>query len=454
VSSNFELLYTTALDAARGQHFERAVELYDAALQLNPAHAEALYKRGNALRSLGRMDAAIVSYRLAIDRKPDHAHAYCNLGVAQQALGMTSDALLSYDRAIALDPADPISHYNRALLMQDLLRWDQALRSYDRAIELNPRFADAQYNRAVTQLFCGDFKHGWRNYEWRWKNAQRLGFGAERGFSEPLWLGETDISGKRLLVHSEGGLGDTLQFCRYASLLAARGAVVYLEVQAPLRELLADLDGVSRLLVKGEAVPPFDLHCPLMSLPLAMQTTLDTIPFAAKYLHADFALVARWRALLKETDRPRVGIVWSGNPSNAIDRRRSISLSELQQHLPAQCEYFCLQTDVRKADADVLAAQSQIHRFDAGAMDFAATAALCECMDIVISVDTSIAHLSAALGRPTWLLLPLIPDWRWLRDRPDTPWYSSATLFRQTSAGNWDEVLTRVAAELRRMHIC
>jgi hypothetical protein len=454
VPGSFELLYEQALDAARGQRFERAVELYDAALQLNPAHAETHYKRGNALRSLGLLDAAIVSYGLAIDSKANYAYAYCNLGVALQALGSMPAALLSYDRAIALDPTDAISHYNRALLMQDTLRWDEALQSYDRAIELDPRFADAQYNRAVMQLFCGDFEHGWRNFEWRWKNAERLGFGTERGFPQPLWLGETDIAGKRVLVHSEGGLGDTVQFCRYIPLLAARGAIVYLEIQAPLRGVLAGIQGVSKVISKGEAPPEFDCHCPLMSLPLAMNTTLDTIPFAAKYLHTDVAAAARWRALLGKTKRPRVGIVWSGNPRNAIDQRRSIRLSDWTPHLPDECDYFCLQDEVREADAAVLADNARIRRFDAKELDFVSTAALCECMDVVISVDTSIAHLCGALGLPIWILLPLVPDWRWLRERPDSPWYLTAKLFRQKTPGDWDEVLTRVATELRRVCIC
>jgi tetratricopeptide (TPR) repeat protein len=451
VPDNFESFYEQAISAAQRQDYELAVELYDSAIELDPSHADAYYKRGNALKSLGRLNAAIASYTQAIDRKNDYAYAYCNLGVVQQALGLTSAALSSYDRSIVLDPADAVSHYNRALLKQDLMQWEEALRSYDRAIDIDPQFADAQYNRAVTQLFCGDFSRGWRGFEWRWKNAQRLGIGEARDFSQPLWLGEHEIAGKRILLHSEGGLGDTLQFCRYAPLLATMGATVHLEVQAPLRELLTQVKSVSRLVAKGEALPSFDFHCPLMSLPLAMKTTLESIPAAQSYLRADSDAVTRWRARLNRSNRPRVGLVWSGSPDNAIDARRSISLLEWSRHLPSQCEYFCLQNQVRDADMAVLSCNSSIRRFQPEEMDFASTAALCECMDVIVSVDTSLAHLGGALGRPTWILLPLVPDWRWLRDRDDSPWYPTVKLYRQRSAGNWSEVFDRIAADLNHL---
>jgi tetratricopeptide (TPR) repeat protein len=451
VPVNFESLYEQAISAAQRQDYELAVELYDSAIDLDPSHADVYYKRGNALKSLGRLNAAVTSYTQAIDRKGDYAHAYCNLGVVQQALGLKSAALSSYDRSIVLDPADAVSHYNRALLNQELMQWEEALRSYDRAIDIDPQFADAQYNRAVTQLFCGDYTQGWRSFEWRWKNAQRLGIGEARDFSQPLWLGEHEIAGKRILLHCEGGLGDTLQFCRYAPLLATMGAIVYLEVQAPLREFLTQMKDVSRLIVKGEALPSFDFHCPLMSLPLAMKTTLESIPAAKSYLRADSDAVARWRARLNYSNRPRVGLVWSGSPDNAIDARRSINLSEWSHYLPSQCDYFCLQNHVRDTDVAVLSCNSAIRRFPPEEMDFASTAALCECMDVVVSVDTSLAHLGGALGRPTWILLSLVPDWRWLRDRDDSPWYPTAKLFRQRSAGNWREVFDQVAADLKRL---
>jgi tetratricopeptide (TPR) repeat protein len=445
----FKPLFDQAVAAADAQEFSRALELFERAIALNPGHAESYYKRGNVLKNLGRLPAAIASYDQAIERKPDYAFAYCNRGVTQQALGLMLEALSSYESAIAHDPSDAVTHYNRALLLQECARWDEVLESYDRAIAIDPMYADAQYNRSLALLYCGDFEPGWRSYEWRWKNAKRLGLGEVRNFPQPLWLGEQPLAGKRLLLHSEGGLGDTIQFCRYAQLAAARGAKVFLEIQAPLQDLLSGVHGVSEVIVKGGAVPEFDYHCPLMSLPLAFRTTLDSIPPAPGGLQSDKTKVARWNSLHQIQQIPRIGLVWSGNPNNAIDQRRSIRLADLVARLPAGFEYFRLQREVRREDQAVLDSSPIIRSDNFDVQDFLHTAALCACMDLVISVDTSIAHLSGTLGRPTWLLLPFIPDWRWLRDREDSPWYPTMRLFRQRTSGDWSEVLDRVAVELR-----
>ena len=451
--ASFDAVYaqaaTATATAAAAGDFERAVELYDQAIALNPRHAEAYYKRGNALKNFGRLKAAVLSYDQAIERQSDYAYAYCNRGVVQQALGLTAEALSSYARAIELDPRDAMPHYNRALLLQEESRWEEALESYDRAVAINPEFADAQYNRALALLFLGDFERGWRSYEWRWKNARRLVIGEQRRFAQPLWLGEESIAGKRLLLHSEAGLGDTLQFCRYAPLAAALGATVYIEVQPPLVRILSNLEGVQPPIAKGSPLPEFDYHCPMMSLPLAFKTTLETVPHAVQYLNADRTRVADRRALLGEAGRPRVGLVWSGNPNNTIDPRRTIRLAELAASLPREFEYFSLQKDVRAEDRAALEENTFIRPFDSS-LDFVDTAALCECMDVVVTVDTSVAHLSAASGQRTWILLPFTPDWRWMRERENTPWYPSATLYRQTVAGDWSEVFARVAADLRR----
>jgi tetratricopeptide (TPR) repeat protein len=448
--NQFDALYVQATSAAAAQDFQRALELYDQAIALDPSHAEVHYKRGNALKALGQLDASLASYNLAVERKPDYAYAYCNRGVIQHDLGLNSEALSSYDQALALDPTDAMAHYNRALLLQDCFRWDEALAGYNQAISSDPGFADAQYNRSLALLFRGDFENGWSGYEWRWKNARRLSIGAPRNFTQPLWLGEESIAGKRLLLHSEGGFGDTLQFCRYATLGAAQGATVLLEVQPPLLNLLANLEGVSQLIAAGSDLPPFDFHCPLMSLPLAFRTTLDTVPAAPRYLRRDEAKVAHWRARLGEQSRPRIGLAWSGNPNNTIDHRRSVRLADWIEHLPPEFQYFCLQKQVRKADKATLDSSPFIVSFDEDLLDFVNTAALCECMDVVISVDTSLAHLSGALGQPTWLLLPFTPDWRWMLERDDSPWYPSAKLYRQKTVGDWSEVFARVATDLHR----
>jgi hypothetical protein len=445
----FDTLYAKATAAAEARDFDRAIQFYDEAIAIDPSRAEPHYKRANALRNLGRLEEALASYDAAIERKPDYAYAYCNRGVVQQNLGRFAQALGSFDKAAALDPTDPLVPYNRALLMQDTGQWDEALVDYDRTVALSPGHADARFNRSLVHLFCGNFAQGWRDFEWRWQNAARLGIGAAASFREPLWLGEQAIAGKRLLLLSEAGLGDTIQFCRYATACAALGATVILEVQPPLVGLLDTLEGVSQVIAKGKPLPPFDYHCPLMSLPLSLKTTLDTIPAAPRYLRTDPAKVTQWRRALGPRTVPRVGLVWSGNPNNPIDAKRSISLAQWVPHLPREFQYFCLQNDVREADRKTLAANPFI--FDAGNLDFVSTAAFCECLDVVLCVDTSIAHLSGALGQRTWLLLPSVPDWRWLRDREDSPWYPNMRLYRQTTAGDWRDVFHRIATDLRAL---
>jgi hypothetical protein len=449
MGSSFHEIYAQATSATTGGDLARALRLYEQAIKLNPTHAEAHYKRGNALRLLGRPEAAIASYDEAIRNKPDYAYAYCNRGTVQHAIGLLEAAGVSFDRAIALAPSDGLAHYNRALLMQDLFRWDDAMASYDAAIAIRADHAEAQFNRALLSLYLGDFTTGWPAFEWRWASAERLEIGTPRNFEQPRWLGAQPLAGKRLFIHSEQGLGDTIQFSRYAALGARSGATVILEVQTPLLEVLAHLKGPSQLIAKGAIPPPFDYHCPIMSLPLAFNTTPNTIPAAPHYLQADTTRVEQWRALLGEQKRPRVGLVWSGNSNNPIDRRRSLTLASWIPHLPSELDYFCLQKDIRDADREALE-DSDVFSFDDDLMDFKSTAALCECMDLVLSVDTSLLHLSGALGKRTWLLLPYVPDWRWMRDREDTPWYPSVKLYRQTARGDWNGVFARVAADLRR----
>jgi tetratricopeptide (TPR) repeat protein len=445
----FDGIYAQAVACAAARNLERAIELFDQAIDLDPSRAEPYYKRGNVCKEMGRHDAAIASYDQAIARRPDYAHAYCNRGVVEQALGRAEAALSSYEHAIALDPTDFMAPYNRALLMQDCSRWEEALADYDRAIALNPQFADALYNRSMARLFLGDFEAGWRDYEWRWVNAQRLGIGEARTFTQPRWQGE-DLSGKRLLVYSEAGLGDTLQFCRYVPLCARLGATVILEAQAPLIVLLERLEGVSQILASGSALPTFDYQSPLLSLPLVFRTTLDTIPTRESYLRAEEPRVAQWQIRLGPRSKPRIGLAWSGNPRNAIDARRSIALADWVGHLPVEFEYYRLQTHVRGSDRAVVDSSSLIASFDDALLDFDNTAALCGCLDLVITVDTSLAHLAGALGQRTWVLLAHTPDFRWLRDRPDSPWYPSLRLYRQAAAGDWTGVFERIAADLRR----
>jgi lipoprotein NlpI len=427
-----------AHDLFRTGQFDAALNGYDGVLALEPTLAAAHFGRGNVLQMLRRWDEALASYDQATQLDPGLAENYSNRGVALSMLGRYGDALASFDKAIALRPMYAEAYVGRGSVFKELNQLDRALASYDRAIELRANYAEAHFCRAVASLLHGDFEQGWRDFEWRGKPS--IG-------PEPQWLGDNSIAGKTLLVYSEKGLGDTLQFCRYVKMLSELQAKVLLRVQAPLVDVLANSEGVSLLFAEGDPLPAFDYHCSLLSLPLAFKTKLDTIPTPSKYLHADASQVARWRARLGERRKPRVGLAWRGDPSNLDDGNRSMPLADLLQKLPDGFDYFSLQKDLDESEKLIVDAHPWTSNL-AEELNFVATAALCECMDLVISVDTSLAHLSAALARPTWILLPFSPDCRWLLNRDDSPWYPSVKLYRQPSIGDWRGVLGRVAADL------
>jgi hypothetical protein len=277
---------------------------------------------------------------------------------------------------------------------------------------------------------------------------------ARRNFPQPLWLGAEEISGKTILLHSEQGFGDTIQFCRYVPLVAARGARVVLDVQKPLQPLMGSLAGAPQIISTGDPLPDFDLHCPLLSLPLAFKTQLETIPSGAPYLLAPSQAVMNWDARLGANRRPRIGLAWSGNAAHERDRDRSMSLRAFLSILDIGATFVSLQKDVRADDATVLDERGEILQFGDQPGDFSDTAALVSQLDLVISVDTSVAHLAGALGKPVWVLLSYIPEWRWLLDRADSPWYPTARLFRQDHTRTWDAVIIRVREALLQFIEC
>jgi tetratricopeptide (TPR) repeat protein len=427
---------------------QAALANYDRAIAIKPNYAEAHCNRGNVLKELKLWDAALASYNQAIKIKAGFAEAYFNRGVLLYELGLYEPALSSYDQALSLQPDHAEAHSNRGNAFKELNRLHEALAGYEQAIAIKPDYAEAHFNRSIVLLLAGHLEQGWIDYEWRWKNEAGSVIKERREFAQPLWLGEESPVGKTLLLHGEQGLGDTIQFCRYAKLAADLKARVILEVKAPLVHLLAGLEGVSLLVARGSALPHFDYQCPLLSLPLAFKTNLDNIPLATGYLRANPHRVAHWRDRLGDRNKPNVGLVWSGNARQRNDPKRSVPLAVMMSHLPSEFQYVCLQTEVREADRQTLLANANILYFGSE-LNFENTAALCECLDLVISVDTSVAHLSAALSRRTWILLPYNPDWRWLLDRSDSPWYRSVTLFRQTTLGDWNGVFRRVTENLR-----
>jgi hypothetical protein len=323
------------------------------------------------------------------------------------------------------------------------------MHDYRQALEFDPNLADAHYNIGQLALLQGDFAVGWQEYEWRRLIKEALTVPA-RKLPQPAWFGQESLVGKQIFLHAEQGLGDAIQFCRYASLVAGLGARVSLEVPPALADLLGNLDGVSQLISAGAPIPSADYQCSLMSLPGAFKTTLPTIPCQVMYLRADPQKVARWRETLGPPARPRIGLVWSGNSRHSDDHNRSLTLARWIPHLPDNFEYYCLQNDIRDADRQTLRSWPRINTPEA---NFADTAALIEVLDLVVSVDTSLAHLSGALGKKTWVLLPFLPDWRWLLGRTDSPWYPTATLYRQPIAGDWESVFSAVKRDLMTQHL-
>jgi tetratricopeptide (TPR) repeat protein len=423
---------------------EDAIASYDRAIAIDAGFAPAYRSRGVSLQHLKQWQAALASYEQALALDPDYAEAHLSRGDVLQELGQWQTALASYDRALALKPDYADAWCNRGNALQGLHRVEEAIASFDRAIALKPDLAEIHFNKSTALLLSGDLENGWPQYEWRLKCESH----SKRELSQPLWLGVENLAGKTILLYAEQGLGDTLQFCRYARVVAKTGARVILAVPDPLANLLSGLEGVAQILRAGEQLPEFDYQCPLLSLPLAFKTSLTTIPSLPRYLESEPAKVAHWRSRLGERSGPRIGLVWRGNPQRSLDQDRSFALADWIGALPGGFQYVSLQKEAPQADREVLRSNPGILNLGPELDDFTDTAALCDCLDAVISVDTSVAHLSAALGRTTWILLSFNAAWRWLLDRDDCPWYPTVRLYRQQTSGVWRDVFERVAADL------
>jgi len=428
-----------------GDH-QRAIDLIGEAIRIDGGNGAYYSNRGLALMELKQVDAALAHFEQAISLNPGSAVAHYNRGNALLALGRLDCAVASYDEALRQVPGYADAYVNRGNALAALGQVDAAIACWDRATAIRPDLAQAHWNKALALLRKGHYREGWRLYEWRW---QWKDFPSRRReFTQPPWRGAEPLAGKTILLHSEQGLGDTLQFCRYARMVSGLGAHVILEVEKPLVTLLQSLDGVSRVGETGSTASGFDYQCPLLSLPMAFGTELDTIPAAPAYLKASAARLAYWARTLGGPKKPRVGLIWRGNVHYDDDRGRSVALRDFLPLLSADFEFVSLQKEVRDADEEVLRALPELRHFGSALGDFADTAALCELMDLVISVDTSVAHLAGALGKTVWILLPLIADWRWLSDRVDSPWYPSATLYRQARKAEWGDVIDRIRDDL------
>jgi tetratricopeptide (TPR) repeat protein len=432
------------------KRYDEAIAHYDKALGLKPDYAEAWSNKGVTLNDLKRYDEAIAHYDKALGLKPDYAEVWFNKGVTLNDLKRYDEAIAHYDKALGLKPDYAEAWLNKGVTLNDLKRCDEAIAHYDKALGLKPDYAEASWNKSLSLLLRGDFENGLSLYESRWTSEKVSKTIGKSLFDKPLWHGKESLQHKKILLYGEQGLGDFIQFCRYVKLVADLGAKVILEVPQPLTGLMQGLDGISQLVIKGEELPFFDYQCPLLSLPLAFKTNLDTIPNKSGYinLYNHTNKIIEWNARLGPKLKPRVGLVWSGNPHHKNDHNRSLLLRDILPFLPNQFEYISLQKEIREIDKLTLDSNSHILNFAGHLNDFLDTSALIDNLDLVISVDTSVAHLSGAFGKKTLLLLPYVPDWRWLLDRDDSPWYPSIKLYRQTFIGDWNSVLERVKLDL------
>jgi tetratricopeptide (TPR) repeat protein len=427
-----------------------ALESADRALTIQPRHADALANRAGALLGLRRFDEALASADAALAIDPDNIEALNNRACALMEFDRHDEAADNLARLLQLRPDSIGGLNNLGNLFQQLGRVADSIDCYERALESAPQHPNLNFNSAVGRLCLGDFTEGWRRYEWRWKNP--LFMSRKRDFATPLWLGEFPIEGKTILLHAEQGLGDTLQFIRYVPRVAELGANVIIEVQNSLLPLVSGMREISTLVSEDEALPAFDCHCPLMSLPLAFRTGLSTIPADVPYITAPADRIAGWAKRLAGHDPLRVGIAWSGSAAHKQDRKRSIPLSLLSGLMAEPgIRLFSLQRDVKAEDAVTLAEFGDVVHLGADLQDFADTAAVVSQLDLVVSVDTAVAHLAGAMGKPVWIFVPFSPDFRWLLDRSDSPWYPSAVLFRQTRIGDWSKPISLAADRLRSM---
>jgi tetratricopeptide (TPR) repeat protein len=424
--------------------FAEGAESCRAALALEPGNHELHVQLANALTDAGDFGAAARALQQALALEPDSAAAVCALGYFFERQGDLRSAIDAYRNALTLDPKFGSAYFHLGIIHQLEGDLTKARRCCFLLQQLEPDSADARSLLGLIDLQEGNFREGWGKYEDRWNTL--YGFRFRRKLLQPLWRGEA-LEGSRILLHAEQGLGDTLQFVRYVPLVAARGAQVCLEVQPRLYRLLAQTPGAAQVIRRGEPLPEVDWQCPLLSLPLALRTELHTIPTGVPYLHADPAQVAAWSERLAK-DSLRVGLVWAGSPLHPNERWRALPFELLTPLLGVPgVRFYSLQMGAPAAVAKQ--AGSRLIDLQDAQTDFADTAAIVTSLDLVISVDTSVAHLAGALGRPVWVLLGKSPDWRWLLERTDSPWYPTARLFRQPTLGNWPDVMTRVEQELR-----
>ncbi len=449
LTPNPEVQFNQALAAHKNGDLATARRLYTVILKSQPDHLDAVHLLGVVEGALGNHEIAIQHIERAILLAPTNAACHLNLGNVYRGNGQLGMAIAEYVKAVELRSDYHMAFSNLGAVYEQLGDFEKATAAYDKALAIAPDFPEAQWNRGALALLLGDFETGWRLAESRWAvKAHQMGKTRLDGIR---WTGIEPLANKTIVLTAEQGLGDTIQFSRYALLLKDRGATVVLQVPKTLMALLQTLDEDVRVVSDSEQPPLYDYYCSMGSLPLAFGTTLASIPAYKSYLAADKVHSHAWSKRLSLIKKPHIGLVWSGNPEHLNDRNRSITLETLLSALPKNCHYVCLQKEVRPEDQIILASKPELLSVGPCLGDFSDTSAVCANLDAVVSVDTSVAHLAGAMGIPTKMLIPFAPDWRWLLCRNDSPWYPSIRLYRQEAIGDWSHALGEVAADLRSL---
>jgi tetratricopeptide (TPR) repeat protein len=426
--------------------FNEAFKCYQKTIQLNPGYAEAYINIGIIFRMQGRFDEETACYQKAIQLNPQSAEAFYNLGHAFFQKEQFDKALACYEKVALLDPQSAHAYMNLGLVLRIKGRSEEASACYRKAVLINPGDASAHWNLSNVLLLLGNYREGWEEFEWFRKTedcSER-----QRNFPQPLWDG-SDIEGRTILLHAEEGFGDTLQFIRYAPFVVQHGARVIVESQKELTPLLNTIKGIQNVMSHGDELPPFDIHCPLMSLPRVFGTTLENIPAQTPYLSSNPAKVKKWAERLQSDHcHTKIGLVWSGG---GLPFRKSCSL-ELFSPLANlhSIAFYSLQKGIPAKQSKNAPEGMKLIDYTDELHDFSDTAAFIENLDLVIAVDTAVAHLAGALGKKVWTLLPFVPDWRWMLNRDDSPWYPTMKLFRQPALGDWTSVIAEIVDALRK----
>lgn len=421
------------------KRYYEAIKSYEIAISILPTYTKAYTNLGITLHELKNYDQAMICFKKSISFNPNYKEAYCSIGNLLLDLSLLKESIEQFNIAIKIDPNYADAYVNKGIALKDSQLIEESLECFNTAIKLDKNNAEAYWNKSLTLLLSGNFSEGFELYEWRFK-VKSLSL-EKRVFNNKPWNGKENINGKVILIYSEQGLGDSIHLSRYIKLLLKLGAKILFLVQPTLINLLETIDNIEVINEKSNKLPLFDFHCALMSLPYVFKTDINTIPTFSSYLKTLPEKNNKWLNILSNKFKHRIGLVWSGSITHKNDRNRSINLETLIKYLPTtNIEYISLQKEIRNSDIYALN-KSNIKHYENDIIDFSDTASICDLVDMVITVDTSVGHLAGALGIKTLILLPFSPDWRWMLNRNDSPWYSSVTLIRQKKPNDWHSVL-------------